>query len=272
MSSLPLLRFYDIKNGSLTFYGKDPTPAFPVISPKDMHAPDGLKLLFNECTHLLEILDEDVLRENATLNEKFILTYFISKVYSSICTSLLILEGVMKPNINDRVKIFADIYEKKFPEIKKKIPNLPGKIKGFVEIRRDAKFSPALKNPTNAFFELQKDMEVIFRYYLKRMIGVPHNALWNHIYYEINRKMWKVYYSPYIEFMFKKKTGFPLPKPISSVLSYFAKYHLNSKFREHSEGLTYNFRFPREVCDRGLGIISLMLIVFFSKERRGYNK
>lgn len=272
LSSLPLLRFYDIKHGALTVYGSDCIKNFPIIMSENMYPPDGFKLLFNECTHLLEVLEEKMFNEELSLSEKFLLNYFISKVYASICTSLLILSKSLKPSMPERVKELESIYEKEFPELYEMLPDLPEIIKEFVNSRKDCNFRSVKKDPITTFFELQKQLDTVLKYYLSKLIKMNSTETWTVISQKICKNLWKSYYSPYIDFILKKKLKFKPPGFLSIIVAFFVRSYLNLRFKRHLKSAKDKIQMSHKIKDVGTGIMSLFPLVFFSISRKGVDK
>jgi hypothetical protein len=141
--------------------------------------------------------------------QKKIRIFWSMKCYISICEALLIMDKKFAPKSSERAKIFSEIYEKDFPEIKAKIPGLAKKVEKATNFKLKPDFNIDAEKLWNAAL---KDIVTVFEYYIKKVSGTDDvsNAINNILPYN--------YFSPYL----KHKVGFNIfPLQYRLNLGYF---------------------------------------------------
>lgn len=262
-TSLPLLRFYEMKRISMVIYGKDVRNMLPDVKGTALMIPDGLKLLFNEMTHLIEFIDERKINGRLSYSERFMVDYFTAKIYSAVCTALLIKSGNIQLSIIDRVKKLKKIYAKEFPSLHEKVPDLPKTIEENVKIRMDSRFLRNGTTRTKKIENLIRDMDIVLRFYLKSIIEIDGDN-WSDITDAVTKNLWKVYYRPYIEYKLK---SLPLTF-LTGLFTKLASMRLNMIYSSRCAKSDYKIPI-RNVDDYGTAIMSLLFILFFSMPVKG---
>lgn len=183
-------RYYELKYGSQVIYGDtEILEKINEIKPEEIPVSEGLRNLFNKLHTMLLGL-----RENYNEEERKIRIFWSYKCYMSICEALLILNGRFAPTSKERAKIFSEIFEKEFPELKEKIPHLAKK----VEKATRFKLRPDFKIDANFLWnEALKDILEVFEYYIKKITNS------NEIPRAINEILPYSYFKPYL----KEKIG-----------------------------------------------------------------
>ncbi len=192
---LPRIRTYELKNNSMILYGKDLRNIIPNYNLSDIPLSEGAKLLLDRMSQMIEYYSTN------KKHEKEFLTYIIQQAYAACCTSLLLLSGKYEIGYLKSMKILKETYQKDFPELHQKIPDLDKKIEQFIEWKLNPEKIP--KNAEKEWFVAKKNIIEVSKYFfssfLKRdikTIGELSDAILN---------MKKEFYSPYIQVMNKLK-------------------------------------------------------------------
>jgi len=219
---LPRIRNYELKKHSKIIYGNDVRKIIPEYSLKDMPLSEGAKLLLDRMSQMVEYYSEKGNYEQECLS------YFIQQCYAACCTSLLLLSGKYQIGYEKSMKILKETYEKDFPELYKKIPNLHHKIEYFVNWKVDPK-KPIIKNLKEEWFIAKNNLIEVTKYFfskfLKKNICSTEDLSKNIL------RMDKEFYIPYINSILKNKIGFK-SEIISRVLIPFVKVTLIKKYKD----------------------------------------
>lgn len=179
-------RYYELKYGSQVIYGnKDVLDKINEIKPDEIPVSDGLRNLFNKLHTMLLGLQKEYNEE-----QKKIRIFWSYKCYISICEALLILDKKFAPTSMERTRIFSEIYEKDFPDLHEKIPNLAEKVKKSTEF----KLKPNFKINHEKLWEIAlKDILIVFEYYIKKMTNSDDIST------AINKILPYIYFKPYLK-------------------------------------------------------------------------
>lgn len=197
-------RTYELKHGSTVIYGEDVREKI-----RDIKVPlsEAFRYLTNPAGHLLLCMDERRLNNEFKRDEKFYMLHHIVKTYLAISSSLIISEGMFEPNYTDTVKACEKLYEKKFPELIKKI-----------RWALDLKLSPEnrkVEDIRKLWFEARDDLTFMLRYLAKKHLNIDSENI-EDLVKDIFKKLPYVYFTPYL----------PLPKPLAKK-AFLSQYSLN---------------------------------------------
>lgn len=183
---MKIQRYYELKYGSQVIYGDEKVlDKINEIKSEDIPYSEGLRNLFNKLHTMLLGL-----RGAYNDEERKIRIFWSYKCYISICESLLILDKKFAPTSKERAKIFSEIFEKDFPELHRKIPNLAKKIEKATKF----KLKPDFKvNHEWLWNEALKDILIVFEYYIKKTTGSDDIST------AINKKLPYSYFKPYLQ-------------------------------------------------------------------------
>ena len=179
-------RYYELKYGSQVIYGDNSVlDKIKEIKPEEIPVSEGLRNLFNKLHTMLLGL-----RQEYNDEQKKIRIFWSYKSYMSICEALLILDRKFAPTSKERARIFSEIYEKNFPDLHKKIPNLAKKIEKATRFKLKLDFKVDDEWLWN---EALKDILTVFEYYIKKITKVENVAT------AINKILPYSYFKPYLK-------------------------------------------------------------------------
>ena len=160
---LPRIRYYELRNHSRVLYGKDIRFLIPDYKLKDIPLAEGAKLLLDRLSQLISYYSKNGNYENEFLY------YVIQQAYAACCTSLLLLSGEYKIGYRKSMEILKKTYEKDFPELYKKIPNLSAKVEEFIKW----KINPAkLKcNIQEEWFAAKENVLEVCKYFFSKFFS-----------------------------------------------------------------------------------------------------
>ena len=219
---LPRIRNYELKKHSKIIYGKDVRKIIPEYSLKDMPLSEGAKLLLDRMSQMVEYYSEKGDYEQECLS------YFIQQCYAACCTSLLLLSGKYQIGYEKSMKILKETYEKDFPGLFKKIPNLHNKVEYFVNWKINPK-KPIIKNLEEEWFIAKNNLIEVTKYFFSIFLKKRINNV-----EELSRsilRMDKEFYIPYINSILKNKIGIK-SKSISKILIPIVKIILIKKYKK----------------------------------------
>ncbi|MEK6760728.1 MAG: hypothetical protein AABX93_02280 [Nanoarchaeota archaeon] len=188
---MKIQRYYELKYGSQIIYGDETVlNAITEIKPEDIPGSEGLRNLFNKLHTMLLGLQKEYNED-----QRKIRIFWSMKCYMSICESLLIFDKKFAPTSKGRAELFAEIYQRDFPELYEKIPNLPKK----VETATNFKLKPNFKVDEEKLWDTAlRDIMIVFEYAIKKISGTQNVSE------AINKKLPYNYFKPYLQ----KRIGF----------------------------------------------------------------
>jgi hypothetical protein len=193
---LPRIRNYEFKYESHVLWGRDLRHIIPDFKLTEVPLSDSAKLLLDRLSQLIEYYSIE------GKHDKEFLSYVIQQAYAACCTALLSLVGKYQVGYTRSMNIFEENYEKDFPELYKKIPDLHKKIEQFVNWKKDPKKLP--NNDVEEEWFIAKDdiLEVskyFFSRFLNKKIGSGEELA------ESILNMGSKFYTPYIKLITKNR-------------------------------------------------------------------
>ena len=225
---LPTQRTFELKNSSQTIWGKDITPEIPDVK---VSKSDALRLLFNKCDHLLLGADK-----SADIKK-----IYLSKAYTDLCVSLLIIEDDFSGFYSERAE---KIQNHNFPK------RLVEKIQFYTNYRLRPVDNPII-DLDKEYDEAKKWVEFGLKYSLKNTMGINDDE-WPVISQKMYSHLPFVYFNDY------------LPNPVL----FPAQYYMNIRYT------TNCFRKGRNVIkpliswkDVGLTLAISLLLFFYGEHK-----
>ncbi|MFH1786553.1 MAG: hypothetical protein ABH829_02840 [archaeon] len=216
----PMIRYYELKNASLTVYGDDVYDKFPDFKIEDLPLAEGIRLLLNRMSHLIEFFfPEFVTKEKNEIAHQHFLMHAI-KIFNDSAGALLLLNGKYVPTYVQRAQMIVKTFDKDFPQLKKVMPSYTKRVREFSNLKVKMDFSAY----SNKDFELWTDSRFyigeVAKYYVSKFTG---KDIWDwdefsKVFY---RDVVKNYYKPYLMYSFR------IPGFVAAVLSPFVQYYLN---------------------------------------------
>ena len=205
----PMIRYYELRNATNVVYGKDTRTFIPDFKKSDVPLSEGARILMNRMTHLVEYFSTEGKHDPLTLS------FFCTKAFIDSCTALSLLSKRYEPSYLRRMDNFVKNYEKDFPELAKKLPDLPKKVKKYTEWKMKINGLPE-KNIEKLWLDARHNITEVAKYFVGRMLGKRIETL-----DELSdaiASMGKTYYRPYAEHF--SKTNLKIRNNlITSVLS-----------------------------------------------------
>ena len=163
----PTVRYFELKRSTKILYGENIYDQIPEIQAEELPVSEGLRLLSNRMVSMSISMKQEYFKKNPKNDEKGILNYYISKAYLSCCESLLLLAGKFAPTYIGRNKTFSKIYEKEFPELHKRFPELAKK----VDFATNYKLKPSIgkMNYKKEWFIARNHVLEIFKYVISEI-------------------------------------------------------------------------------------------------------
>jgi len=182
---MKMQRYYELKYGSQVIYGrKDVLDGMREIEVEDISESDLLRNLFNKLHQLLLGLQREYNED-----QRRIRIFWAYKCYISICEALLILDGKFAVTTLEKGKIFAEIYEKGFPDLYEILPDLPEKVQKATEF----KLKPSFRVDADELWDSAlHDLLIVFEYYIEKMTSS------NDVDTAINEKLPFTYFKPFL--------------------------------------------------------------------------
>ncbi len=256
-----MVKYYEIKNSAKIIYGRDVRKDMPEISLKEIPLEDGLRFLINRASLLIESFDIDNLNSEEARKT---INYYIIKNYLTFAEALLLLNQKFVCSYKKRAEIFDNCFKKDFPELYKKIPNLPEKIRKFTEQKLRPQKNFLFQDPTKNWLEARRDFLIIANFYLEKAFELKSNTpieLSNSL-----KKLNNKFLSNYIKIEIKSKFGISFPKFFTFILSFPGRIYFNYLYFKRNLSLTKekNFKILFSNQDINLRIYSLAPLVLFS--------
>jgi hypothetical protein len=261
----PIVRYYEMKNGTALLYGEDVRKMIPEIKEEDLPFSEGLRFLSNRMMNMFLSMNEEYLKEKPSKDQVGIINYYICKAYLACSDALLLSLGKFAPSYSGRADIFRKVYKNIFPELYKKFPNLSQK----VDYAIDYKLNPDIKkmNYKKEWFEAREIITEVFRYILLKEMNQKEIS-WENLSKLMNEKFESKYFEDYSSFLLKQvhmnvpAFRFVLNKMLASGLSFL--YFLKLK-KEIGKFYFRAFSFR----DAGIKIMNLTPLVLFRLDKKG---
>jgi hypothetical protein len=162
---LPDISTIDLKFASRVIYGEDLRRNIPFAC-EDVSKASAIVLLFNKVVGLVEQVDSSFLRGNVDSVRVRSLVYQCTRTYMEMATALLIMVGAYVPSYSEKDKVFSKIYELKFPQIYRKIPDLKKRISFFTHLKLFSEFDKYDPDPIELWFSTRKDLVEVLEFCL----------------------------------------------------------------------------------------------------------
>ncbi|MAG20539.1 hypothetical protein CL618_03850 [archaeon] len=189
----PLLKIYELKRCSSILDGKDAREYIPDFGIKDIPLSDGVRFLLNRISYNFQTFSPSYF--NGIPDNGKTMIYGCVKARLEIVTALLLLLGEMPLTHEERFERFKEVYEDKFNELYKKIPDLVEKVKEGVDLKLKLEVN---KDPIEYWFETREIILEVLDYYLKNVFDVKSLK---EFYFDFPKK----YLRPYVGFVLGKK-------------------------------------------------------------------
>ena len=257
----PMQRYYDLKHGGLVLYGDDCLHEMPQYNASLMPKSDGLRLLFNEITHVLEILDLAALgrgQEAAAIK----LNYFIAKACIAACSALLIIEGQYTVSIRDRLARLESLFGTSLSGLDHSAPRLLDRISRYNRLR----LHPSSDDFVEHFAEMQEILDTVLRFCLGHFLPGQIHLPWPSLAGAISHHLWYRYYAPYMKRYAGRFLSRPwIIAPASRLLALYLSfgYFTNREVSPNALALIQNMF---HWTDPGIALISCMPLLLFSIE------
>jgi len=195
----PMLRYYELRNASNVIYGNDVRNLIPDYKIDEIPIGEGIRILLNRMTHLVEYF---------SLNGKHndvVLSFFCAKAYIDSCTALSFLSKRYFPSYKKRMEDFYANYEKDFPDLYEKLPDLNEKVKKYTLWKLNFNGEMPEKDAIKFWLQTRKDFIGVVKYFFSRFLNRKietteelSNAIIN---------LGKDYYFPYAKYYLKNNFG-----------------------------------------------------------------
>lgn len=225
----PMIRYYELKYSGNVIFGDNVLDYLPEYQVEDIPLAEGLRLLMNRMSHLVEYFYPSFLDGEPTEPAHELFLFHTIKVYNASCDALLLLAKKFPPTYLERVKILEENFDEDFPELYEKIPEFPEKVREFTELKINMDFS-AYKGKDFELWKMSREyIGIVSRYFLERFLGDNQKInTWDDFSYKLYNKVWTKYYNPYISDFLKKKVDKRIEnKYILSPISTIAQSYLN---------------------------------------------
>jgi len=214
----PMLRYYDIRNNSKVIWGKDYRNLIPNYKVSDLPLGEGLRLLLNRATHLLQYFSIDFLDE-INLKEKEWLEVFFSKAILDSAEAIEILREDLSPNIIVRNKKFQE--KMRNESIIKNCPEFLKLLDKYTKFRITSKIR--IKSHVQEWFLIKNVILKIIKNYVSEMTGKKIKN-YEELSWILRKKIWKKYLRPYVSF---KRRLIIKTSMFDDFLTFFGQYYLN---------------------------------------------
>lgn len=170
VSSLPLLKFFELKESSKLLWGQD-IRSLIKVELGELLRYNIVLILFSKIHGLLGLLELNVLRENKN-REAIDLIYECLKTYVEIGTCLSLLTKKYKPSFIERSLEVAKNFNNSLRYLREKIPDLPQMISNcaYRRLILDDDYLNTLKLK-KLFLKTRDDLKVVLGYFVKKVYG-----------------------------------------------------------------------------------------------------
>lgn len=179
-------RYYELKHKSIVLFGDSTVlDQIPTITPDDIPLSEGLRNLFNKLHTMLLGL-----QPSYTEDQRKIKIFWSYKAYLAICESLLILSRRFASSAFERDKLFAEIYQKEFPDLYARLPHLAKKVDRATLFKLKLNFD---EDHEKLWHDATQDIIEVFHYFIEKMTGEQD------IVKVIKNRLPYIYFKPYLE-------------------------------------------------------------------------
>lgn len=258
----PTIRYYEIPY-SKAVWGDGTIEKFRKFSPKEIPLSEAIRILMNRMMLLIMCYDPQFVEKKGYMGdeEKKIMLYYIAKSYLSCAEALLLLSGDYKPNYIGRAEEFSRVFPRKFPELKKSLPDLDKKVTFFTnyKIRPKPEGLDALKE----WEECRKAVGVVYRECIRKVLGKEFEN-WPEMADYCRAKLPNPYFLPYAGDFLKINN---LPK--NRIMEWFVSKGAQAFFNFKYAGKIFSAtgKIPLGILslnDAGVKIINATPLVLFS--------
>ncbi|GBE20417.1 MAG TPA: hypothetical protein ENG87_05125 [Candidatus Pacearchaeota archaeon] len=219
---LPRIRTYELRNNSLVLWGKDLRKIIPNYELKKIPLSEGAKLLLDRMGQLIEYYS------TKKIYDKEFLSYVIQQAYTACCTSLLLLVKKYDIGYLKSANKLKEIYQKEFPELYKKIPDLDDKILQYVKWRINPN-KPLIKDIKKEWFIARKNLLEVSRYFFSKFLekDIKNNEELSKAIFNMQKK----FYNPYLKKIINLGGAENLLLPFVSLLLKYKYYKRLKKIK-----------------------------------------
>jgi len=260
----PMVRYFEMKNSTTLLWGKDVRQLISEIKPEDLPFPEGIRLLSNRMMNIFLSMKPEYLEKQPSHDEIGIINYYICKGYLACCEALLLCAGEFRETYEKRSERICEIYEKRFPDLYSKFPELGDKIK----IMTNYKFNPEIKkfDFRKEWFEVRECMTEVFKYTILKVINKEFTN-WINLSKDIEKELIKYYFDGYAGFILRKfKMNFKISR---FVLSRITAMALGVLFLIEVKKEKREFFLRSLIEEPGLKILSLTPLILLSINKKG---
>jgi len=222
-------RFYEIKKGSRCIWGEDIADYLPDYDAKDIPLGDGLRLIVNEASHLLEAGNIDGIDDHIYRRR---IIYFLSKAELSILKMFMIERGMLQCPYSECLRAFkreyaanTSAYERIIPGSVRRFEDALKRKLGFIDI--DMKDVPMLWDT------VVNDINRALKWLMKKIIPIRYDNDWMMIADDMVKADWSGYFSPYVKDIVEKGIGLALPERFSALYGYPGIWYLKKRYSSH---------------------------------------
>lgn len=227
---MPMIKYYELKNSSMVVYGNEKILSkIPDIKIRDIPLGEGVRLLMNRMSHLVQYFYPNFLKRKHIPAEHEMLLVHSIKTYLAGAVSLSLITGDYKPTYLDCVKNIKNNFENKFKELNKAIPEYPREVEKFLKLKYDTNLSLYKKKDLELWDSSRKYIKIISKYYLSKFLGKKIDN-----FDEFSKALMncgQAYYSPYLSFIIKEKFGIKIKNRL--ILRFFtilAQIYMNTVY------------------------------------------
>jgi hypothetical protein len=190
---LPDISTIDLKVASRVIYGEDIRWNIP-FDCEDVSKASAIVLLFNKVVGLVEQIDSSFLRGNVDSIRAKSLVYQCTRTYMEMATALLIMVGAYVPSYLEKDKVFSKIYELKFPQIYRKIPDLKNRVSFFTHLKLFSEFDKYDLDPIELWFSTRRDLIEVLEFCLMRFFEIDeHPSDWSSLVSLLHKSNYKLF-------------------------------------------------------------------------------
>lgn len=168
----PDIYFCDLKTASQILWGEDVRSLIPWTK-KDVPLSSGLRLLFEKVSGLLGHFTAAYMQGKMPEREKEALIYECRKTFIEIGTALCILAKEYEPQYALRAKILPNFYSMRFPELARRLPDLPRRIEEYTNLRTKSNAEELDEDPIDLWLSARNSLSTVLKFYLEAYSGKP---------------------------------------------------------------------------------------------------
>ncbi len=201
---LPMFRYYELKHASHLLWGRDYRYLIPDYQIKDFPTTEGLRLLLNRMALLCLYFSFDFL-DKMSFAEKHGLMYLGSKAFTDLAGALTQINGCYLPSYLGRLEILKKTYQKDFPELAKKCPEIPEIVKEGTMFKLYPNFDFKIR-PYQLWSKQKKYIKEVLIYFCNHYFKKSFKNVFQVADF-LYQEGYKHYHHPYLDFIIKNKMG-----------------------------------------------------------------